>query len=399
MKVNKYSLFVDLVCALLITTLVQTILPFNINRIIGFGLFFISFFLLLDKKNKKHFKILFLSGISVLFSFFMTSNISINLSNSIYWLIAIWLIFISKDTLFQKKMLIAFKKEKKKIHATIIISDIILGISFLDPQSYKITYSERYFVGFTVHQHTLASAACLVMCLILADLCTNNESRNKFSIKYFILIFLPIVTVLEASARIFIVPAIIIVAYMYVYKIEKVSLKLVVLPIAMIIMGVLFINSNIFERMINISTANSDAYTSGRTVFWLADIRAFMQSGIINKIFGHGFEYVQKINLKVTNMAIGAHNDYITLLLGVGILGCLIYILVLIREVKYIFKLKSFIKEVMLLFFWVIPSFINGFYGYQLLLYSYLFFKLVILKDSDYKKDYFNVNININNRM
>lgn len=58
----------------------------------------------------------------------------------------------------------------------------------------------------------------------------------------------------------------------------------------------------------------------------------------------------------------------------------LIYILVLIREVKYIFKLKSFIKEVMLLFFWVIPSFINGFYGYQLLLYSYLFFKLVILK-------------------
>lgn len=70
MKVNKYSLFVDLVCALLITTLVQTILPFNINRIIGFGLFFISFFLLLDKKNKKHFKILFLSGISVLFSFF-----------------------------------------------------------------------------------------------------------------------------------------------------------------------------------------------------------------------------------------------------------------------------------------------------------------------------------------
>lgn len=50
-------------------------------------------------------------------------------------------------------------------------------------------------------------------------------------------------------------------------------------------------------------------------------------------------------------MAIGAHNDYITLLLGVGILGCLIYILVLIREVKYIFKLKSFIKEVMLLFF------------------------------------------------
>jgi hypothetical protein len=138
MKVNKYSLFVDLVCALLITTLVQTILPFNINRIIGFGLFFISFFLLLDKKNKKHFKILFLSGISVLFSFFMTSNISINLSNSIYWLIAIWLIFISKDTLFQKKMLIAFKKEKKKIHATIIISDIILGISFLDPQSYKM---------------------------------------------------------------------------------------------------------------------------------------------------------------------------------------------------------------------------------------------------------------------
>ena len=147
-------------------------------------------------------------------------------------------------------------------------------------------------------------------------------------------------------------------------------------------MGNLFMNSNVFERMINISGSNSNAYTSGRLEFWAADINAFLNSNIIHKIFGHGFEYVQIINKELTSVAIGAHNDYITLLLGLGLFGMLIYVSVLINEFKSTFMLKSIIKVAMLFVFWFVPSFINGFYGYQLLLYSYIIFKLLVLRDS-----------------
>lgn len=382
MKFNKYSIFIDLVCILLIGTLVQTILPFNINRIIGFGLFFVVFMMLLSKNSKNNLLVLLLSVISVWGSFLITTDMSTNLSNSIYWLIAVWLIFISKDALFQKKILNAFNEEKKIIYATIIAADVILLVSLFSDSGYKVSFGEKYFVGFTVHQHTLASAACFTMCLILIDLCLDKEKNIKILIRHFIFLLPPIIAVLQSSARTFLIPSFIVIVYIFLYKIDNRSIKILVLPIAVVVLKVLLMNSNVFERMIGVTGSNSDTYTSGRTVFWMADIRAFMQSDIINKIFGHGFEYVQKINLKVTNSAIGAHNDYITLLLGVGIFGLLVYIAVLIGEIKNICTLKSIVKKIMLIVFLILPSIINGFYGYQLLLYSYIFFKSIVLKES-----------------
>ena len=390
LKVNKYSLFIVLICILLLGTLVQTILPFNLNRIVGFCLFFLTLSFLLCKKN--NFYILILSGLSVLFSFLTTSNIATNLTNSIYWLIAIWLIYMSEDIMFQEKIILAFIKERKLIRLTIIFADLILAFLLVSGNGYKISFSERYFVGFTAHQHTMASAACFIMCLVLVDLYNSNKViKDKFPTKHFLMMLPAIIAVLQSSARVFLIPAAIIIIYFYLYKIGKISIRLLILPFLVIIMGYLLINSNVFERMANIPEINIEAYTSGRTVFWLRDMEAFLQSSFINKILGHGFEYVQMINFKLTGAAIGAHNDYLTLLLGLGLFGTFIYIYVLIREIKCTFYLKSLIKEGMLFAFWFIPSFINGFYGYQLLLYGYIFFKLVVFSESNMKTTLVNV--------
>lgn len=390
LKLNKYSLFIFLICILLLGTLVQTILPFNLNRMVGFCLFFLTLFFLLCKKN--NFYILILSALSVTFSFLSTSDIATNLSNSIYWLIAIWLIYMSDDIMFQEKIILAFIREKKLIRSTIIFADLILLFLLVSGNGYKISFSERYFVGFTAHQHTMASAACFIMCLVLVDLYNSNKAiKDKFPTKHFLMMLPAIIAVLQSSARVFLIPAIIIIIYIYLYKIDKISIKLLILPLAVVVMGYLLINSNVFDRIVNISVENSDAYTSGRSVFWLKDIEAFLQSNFINKIFGHGFDYVQMINRNLTGIAIGAHNDYITLLLGLGLFGTSIYVWILIREIKNSICLKSLFKKVILFVFWFIPSFINGFYGYQLLLYSYIFFKLIIFSESNMKTTLVNV--------
>lgn len=380
-KVNKYSLFIFLICILLLGTLVQTILPFNLNRIIGAALFALVFFWLMREKN--NFYIVTFSILSVIISFLMTSDIVTNLSNSIYWLIAIWLIYISNNSIFQKKMVLAFNRNRKLIYTTIVIADLILLFSLINENGYKVSITERYFIGFTVHQHTMASAACFIMCLVLVDLCDFNIKleKAKFPIKHFLLMMPAIVAVLQSSARVFLIPATIIIMYFYLYKINRLSVKLLVFPLVIIILGYLLINSNVFTRIINVSGTDSESYTSGRTVFWVEDMVAFLQSNFVNKIFGHGFEYIQIINLKLTNVAIGAHNDYITLLLGLGLLGTFLYIWVLFREIKFNLCLNSLIKEVMLFAFWFIPSFVNGFYGYQLLLYGYIYLKIVFLND------------------
>ena len=389
MKLNKYSLFIYLICGLLLSTFLQTKIPFNLNRILGFMLFFLILSYVVERKRKSDFFILCFSVLSVTTSFCITTNISTNLSNSIYWLLAIWLIRVSEDADFQNKMIRATNREQRLIRSTIVVADLILMYSLFSGVGYKVSYLERFFVGFTIHQHTLASAACFIMCLILVDLCiTSQYKRVKFPAKHFILLLPAIIAVLQSSSRIFLIPAGIMIIYTYLYKIEDVSLKTLLLPIAILVMGYLFMNSNVFERMIRISGSNSNAYTSGRLEFWTADINAFLNSNIVHKILGHGFEYVQIINKKVTSVAIGAHNDYITLLLGLGLFGMLIYVVMLFKEVKSTYMLKSLIKVTMLFLFWFVPSFINGFYGYQLLLYSYIIFKLVVLRDSDLSSEH-----------
>ena len=384
MKLNKYSLFIYLICCLLISTLLQTKIPFNFNRIFGFMLFFLILSYIVERKKKSDFYILCFSILSVTISFGITTNTSTNLSNSIYWLLAIWLIRISEDSDFQYKMIETLNRERKIIRLTIVVANLILIYSLFSGDGYKVSYLERYFVGFTVHQHTLASAACFIICLILVDLCITGQcKRVKFPVKHFILLLPAMIAVLQSSARVFLLTAGLLIVYIYLYKVEDISLKVLLLPISILTIGNLFMNSNVFERMINISGSNSNAYTSGRLEFWAADINAFLNSNIIHKIFGHGFEYVQIINKELTSVAIGAHNDYITLLLGLGLFGMLIYVSVLINEFKSTFMLKSIIKVAMLFVFWFVPSFINGFYGYQLLLYSYIIFKLLMLRDSN----------------
>ena len=382
MLISNYTFFVELVCVLLLTTLTQTLIPFEINKFLGVFILFAVFLMLSRKMDKIRMLIFLFSVTGVFLSLFMTSNILVHITNSSYWLIAIWLLYLSSDATYNIKMANVLSQKKHVIKYTIIAADVIILISLMSKRAYKNSWGEVYFIGYTVHQHTLASACCLVLSLALVELYINPVKKERLPLRTFLLFVPALLGILESSARVFLIPAIILVAYLYLYKIKRLSVKVVLIPIAVLVAGYLFINSNMFGRMSNLSGTASDAITSGRSVFWLADIRAFMQSGLFQKMFGHGFEYVTQVNLALTGVAIGAHNDFITLALGVGLFGLVTHMLVMIREIKYDCSVRSNIKKGMLIFFWLIPSIINGFYGYQMLLYSYIFFKWALLEET-----------------
>ena len=382
MIISNYTLLVDLVCILLLTTLTQTLIPFGINKYLGFFIFLVVFRMLLRKREKGRILILIFSGASIFFSLFMTNNISVHIINSSYWLIAIWLLYLSSDVTYNIKMANALAQKKNMIKYTAIVADVIILISLMSKQAYKNSWGEVYFIGYTVHQHTLASACCLTLSLALVELHINPVKSGKLPFRTFLLFAPALLGILESSARAFLIPAIILLAYLYLYKIKGVSLKVVLIPIAVLAAGYLFIKSNMFDRMSNLSGTASDTITSGRSVFWLADIRAFWQLELFQKLFGHGFEYVTQVNLALTGVAIGAHNDFITLALGVGLFGLFTHMLVIVREIKYDCSVHYNIKKGMLILFWLIPSIVNGFYGYQMLLYSYIFFKWVLFAEA-----------------
>lgn len=118
------------------------------------------------------------------------------------------------------------------------------------------------------------------------------------------------------------------------------------------------------------------AFTNARSTIWEIDIREFGNSNLIQKILGQGFDYVPKINEMYYGDPIWAHNDFVQLLLSVGILGLLVYLLSILDVVAKM-KCTSFFVKFFFVIYIFLPAFMNGLYIYQHLTYSVLYLWLM----------------------
>jgi hypothetical protein len=125
-------------------------------------------------------------------------------------------------------------------------------------------------------------------------------------------------------------------------------------------------------------------FTSGRSVFWLIDLRAFYDFGFLNKLAGNGFDYIYYVNKTFYNMEIWAHNDIINLLLSVGLIGTSVYLFVIGRMIKNInVTVGKRFPSALLISYVVFPALINGFFMYQHYLYSFVILAIFIMKERD----------------
>lgn len=380
MIVNSYSLLNKLILLYTITTLSYTLWPLaSPNRIVGFMIFFCVLWMYCLRMDRKKLIILFACGVLAVFSMLLAVDLSRNITDAIYWILTIMLFVLVKEDCFLANINKIALYNRKWIKVTVIICNLLLTVGLFDSKCYgSESWGSKYFLGYTNAAHTLCAGVCLLMALVLYML--RFESRNIFKFVY----LLPgIIAILQSGSRVFILSAIVIIVIYYMRYVGSKSIKVILFPIAIVMVVYLFLNSNMmtkFNFVIGnqyISSNPLAQITSGRTEFWKIDIEAFRDSAFFSFLFGHGFDYVYRINDMAYGLYIWSHNDLIDLLLSVGLTGTIVYMGVLFKQFKYNKQhIASKYVRILLIGYVILPILLNGFFGYQHYVYSYVFMLL-----------------------
>lgn len=286
------------------------------------------------------------------------------------------LLIINKicDKSFRKKMYESFLKNDKIIFNLMKIVSIIVLISLFNPKCYQVVLGDKVFVAFNDGAHAACSAVCLFLSLFSLSIARGNKKIFNY---IYIIPFL--IAILQTGARSYLIITVAILFILYETDIKKYKYRYILIFIAGIILLKFFISSNTFNKFIvtgnnqYVSSNKWEALTSGRLIWWRIDLNDFFENfNFLQKFIGVGYDYVYKLNLNKYGLEIWAHNDFIQLLLSVGIWGFTGYIIVLIRffKVAYItFKSKSkFLSLLCTVLFSIIvlwQAVMNGFYVSQ----------------------------------
>ena len=349
------SAFVLLVVAYMLTALVQDLLPFSVNRLIGALIIIILGFDYL--KHLTNLRVLALCTIGFLFVIHVgitTTSLNDELEFYIYWVAALLTLSYLAYGQNIDELVEVVSRQSKICRLASYLSTILIAVLLLTHTGYVVSWGgDLYFKGFCNTEHTMASVCCLVMAI--SFLCVRKESMAVF--------FFPVIGIvmtwalLQTGARTFIVPATLVlaIAVISVYSVTGMSSK--------------------FDVVSNTSTGNSflNAITSGRIGYWNVDITSYLNGDPFIWLFGDSAAAVYDLNMSIFRMRIWSHNDFVMLLCSVGLLGLLIYAVTL---KQFFWKIQGRISTPVftsILIFVLLPAFINGFYCYQHLLYSSAF--------------------------
>ena len=348
-------------------SLIPSFLP--LGKIIG--LFLILNLLSIIIKTLKSIDVIFFVSFFcvILISFFIShgdlSVIIENITNLTFCGMFIWK--FSEQSL-RKRLFIVFQKHKKSIFIFLFIFIIITAISFVLPTSFEESLQEQRFRGFSDFGSSLAGNLIFWQVLIL-----NYFVDKKPTYKELFLYLLPFALLSTTGNRTYFISGIIISVGIIILRMRNFTI-IRFAPLLIVWLGPrIFMRTSIFNRFITtgsniyISTNKIEALSSGRLIWWKIDLNQFLSSNVFYKIFGHGFDYVYKINYQYYGLYIFAHNDYIMLLLSMGIIGLSFYLLLFGRFFKNILcfnksRLCKFLLFLIMLAF-INQSFLIGFYG------------------------------------
>lgn len=348
-----------------ITTLLRELLP-QINKVImGMMLILLTVMVLFHKLTVRRLTILLCSVGLYIFSIYMTKEALFNLNDVFYFILWIlFLLFLYADS----NLIYEITLQNLSLIRCIVIlwSFLFLVLQFL------------FHIDFMEGPHQLGSAALFIIVL--------NWLYVKNSKKYIYLLgmVVPLLATAFGGARTYF--GIIVIYFgLVLYDLCKSVKKFLLCSFPLlIIMIIVILNTTIMDRWI---VAFSDGYfdlwgmiTSGRTVFWKADIDAFMALPVINKLFGYGYNFVYFVNYTAIYNYIWGHNDFINIMMCYGITGIYIYIRVFylaIKQLCYSTNIKR-ILNVGLITIMMLNAFFNGLYNYTnaVLVIPFMYFSL-----------------------
>ncbi|MBE5962333.1 MAG: O-antigen ligase family protein [Lachnospiraceae bacterium] len=360
-KTSLTSIVLDGLMILPVTTLLQGLIP-SINKIIFTAVFIIMLLDLLANKIrlKDMLAICALCGLYI-WAIIKTNGMPYVFNDLFYFaFFCIYTLFI----VYRQKAFYTYLEVKKKyVLCVISIWSIIVLISLFSSTSY---IKGGYFVSFSGNVFRLATASVYILSMVL--LLVNS---NK---KYILYTILPMYCIFSGGSRTYLALSMVL-FMMILYMVCGNRKVFVMISIPMIALLLIFLlNSNIMQKILETvqvqkSSTNEEFlrnFTSSRSVFWEADIKAYQAGNIFEKLFGYGFNHVYDVNVAAVHAKIYAHNDFINIALNFGMAGVVLY-LIIFKKMYDVCKKNSKIKGVLnwgIIFIWLFNAMFNMFYTY-----------------------------------
>ena len=376
--INTYNTIIDIMIIYMFSILFYNMIPFPLALIMGSLLLGLLIYVHLKLPTKRNVLLLiYIIGLGI-YTTCITTNITNNFRDFVRISSVLLLINMCTKDYFVDRIAAAVRRRRKQILWSSRLASIVTLVLLCRQSSYAVEKSwgtNAYYLGLGPTLHVTASCMCLVLIMYLIGV-------NGFQFKATEMLFLlpPLLAIFQSGARIYLLCAAGIVFCYYTSRIKGKSIKYVLVPLGILIVCYLLATSNIIDKFLFTKQGYApdkynalDRFTSGRTYFWLLDLKAFAQSNIIEQLFGHGFYYIKE----VSNLS--GHNDIIHMLLGAGLLGATIYLSLFISAIKNTMKNKkdSYMKKgtraaylASLVLYIFAPMMLNGIFGYQHLLYS-----------------------------
>lgn len=386
MKINLEKLNFKIALLFPLTTLFQTIFP-PLNKIF-FVLLLITFIpIYLNKITIKRFTIGIVTILLIIYDYFITEGTLYNLNELFYLPFCIlFFIYISENFQKYKEFLIS---EKNYILGIVYIWTTLVFISIFFSSSWVIDWGgAKYFGSFCRSVWRLTPTAVYIgTCSIALMIYYKNKN-------YIYFLFMPLFCFFMSGSRTYMVVGILLFLISWYYYVNtKTHFLLSIIPVCFILF-ILILNSSMMSKFdVVLDSKNSyfdplGTLTSGRSIFWEADIEAFIKENFIKKFFGNGFNFIYDINYKAFDGLVWAHNDFIQCLVSHGILGLFLYLSSIILAIKSITKGRKYILPfVFVILIWLFNAFFNMFYTYFCSMLSYPILLLAV-KDGERKFDY-----------
>lgn len=378
-KIGLYKSLYYSIILYILSTMSQDLIPgIPLNRISFFFVFVSSVLILFIQKEKYAYIFLSLIFMDLVFVH-LIYDVSGHLLDYIYFVAAISFLLFIKSKTRRQRLLKEFLRHDNINKIVITISILLTIIALITKAGYRYSWGGgSYFVGFSTLTHVAASSMCLVGALMLLVYC-----QQKFSV--FVMTGLLVLTygIFESGARTYIVPAAILI-YLYINKsMKNKNFKFFIYAFVGLAVIIILSKSSIISKFI--FTNSTDAYnnisgiaqqTSGRSVFWVIDLKGYLEGDLFGKIFGYGHDYVYYLNKTQYNLEVWAHNDFIQSLVGGGLLTLYIYVYSVLKCIKSTLSNNSFVEKICLYIYWLFPAIFNGFYNY---IHYFLSFVILVL--------------------
>ena len=345
----------------------------SVNRLIGFCIVGVSFYILLSCMTKIICLLLFTCVSICMFSLLMCSNISLNIEHVIYIMTTSCLFYILINDITRENLLHALQRNYLLIRNVVYLNLLIITIGFFIPSCYSYGY-----VGFAKGAHQFLSCLMFVFVLVLYILKDSSIGLRD------ILLIVPIlVSVSMGAARTYLIPTVILILMYYRIKLQNTKIKYLII-LAAVVVAILYIPNSFIIQRFSLAAAEGaysghselTAMSSGRFEIWDLDMAAFAQNSFFAKLIGRGFDYLYSYNKEHYGVSIWAHNDFIHILVSAGIVGVLYYIALLWNLIAK--STQRGISKIWLITFTIPVAILNGMYTYQQYVFSVVFFVLLI---------------------